>query len=150
MGAISYWQSSAVAPSVGPIPIDRALQLADVKVWHEPGQWMLLLQGFPREWHATRDSAEAAARRWDHMEPSVAYAPDGGWLVFTSDQYAFSSESRQEAEGLVFGLLCGPGLGANRPREWSKGPGRLSVTVSPRGCHGFPKGGWTGEVTVFP
>jgi hypothetical protein len=114
MSSISYWMSEGV---LRPGSLADALELTGLTLEHEDGDWVLLLRGYPREWHTSEESAQASAARWGRMEPSVMHLPGGAWLVMAGDQYLFSSPSRQEAEGFVFGVVVGERTAADRRRR---------------------------------
>jgi hypothetical protein len=113
MGSISDWLTGSVreldgfVDGTGPLTLAEVLAATDLAIERVDERWVLLLQGFPREWQGTQEEAEEAARRWNHMEPTIEHAPGPTWLVFTGDQYEFSSTSKDEAEGFVFGVAVG-------------------------------------------
>ncbi len=100
-----------------PGSLEDALELTGLTLEHEEGDWVLLLRGYPREWHASEESAQASVATWSHMEPSVVHVPGGAWLVMAGDQYVFSSPSRQAAEGFIFGVVAGERTAADRRRR---------------------------------
>jgi hypothetical protein len=111
VGKLSYWISEG--SGLEPGSIDDALRRTGLELWHEEGEWVTVAYGFPREWHKTRDAAEksAWAERIDHV-------PGGTWLVMTGDQYVFSSPSRDEVEGFVFGVLAGSNFAHQGGPDW--------------------------------
>lgn len=93
--------------------IEEALGLTELTIRREDGEWILYLEGFPREWLLTKDEADERAPSWRHMKPVVQHAAGPTWLVFGGDQYLFSGSSREEAEGFVFGVAVGQAIARN-------------------------------------
>ncbi len=113
MGTISYWMLEA--SGMPPGALDEALRRTQLELVHEDGEWVVLVKGFPREWHETREAAERAANRW---KGSVEHVPGGTWLVLTGDQYLFSSPSLPETQGFIFGVIVGNDMAhAGAPRR---------------------------------
>ena len=100
MGTLSYWMSEVSGLPAG--SVDDAVRLTELELRHEEGEWVAVTHGFPREWHPSRDAAQRSP--W---AKTVEHVPGGTWLVMTGDQYVFSSPSREEAEGFIFGVLAG-------------------------------------------
>ena len=98
--------SSSLAQS-GPLSLDVALTGLGLNMERTDGRWVLLLEGFPREWHETEAEATEAAQRWQDMEPTVEHASGPTWLVYGGDQYLFTSTSKEEADGFVQGIAVG-------------------------------------------
>lgn len=106
------------ASGLPPGALDKALRLTNLELWHEDGEWVTVTNGFPREWHSSREAAErsAWAQRIDHV-------PGGTWLVMGGDQYVFSSPSREEVEGFIFGVLAGSHFAhEGTAPDWLGGP----------------------------
>lgn len=100
VGTLSDWMSEA--SGLPPGSVEDALRLTELELWHEDREWVALTRGFPREWHPSREAAEASP--WAQ---TIEHVPGGTWLVMAGDQYVFSSPSREEAEGFLFGVLAG-------------------------------------------
>ena len=113
MGTISYWMTDSVleterfAGRGRPLSIEEALAALGLTIERVDARWVLLLQGLPREWHETEAEADAAAQRWHHMQPTVEHAQGPTWLVYGGDQYVFTSTSKEEVEGFVYGVAVG-------------------------------------------
>jgi hypothetical protein len=113
MGMISHWMTDSVLelePFVAasrPLSLAAALTILGLRIERVDDRWVLFLQGFPREWHATETEAVGAAQRWQQMEPTIELTSGPTWLVYGGDQYLFSSTSREEAEGFVQGIAVG-------------------------------------------
>ena len=94
-----------------PGSLEDALRVTKLELDHEEGEWVVVVAGFPREWHNSREGAENKASEWNGLatarEVSVEHVPGGTWLVMAGDQFVFSSPSRDEAAGFVFGVIVG-------------------------------------------
>ena len=122
MGTISYWMSEP--SSLAPGSVDEALRRSGLELWHEDGEWVVIVSGFPIEWHRTREAAEESVSHWARpwRPASVEHVPGGTWLVMSGDQYYFSSPSREEAEGFVHGVLVGNAFAHIGEPNWLASP----------------------------
>jgi hypothetical protein len=113
MGMISYWMTGSLRhpkPSLErtePLSFEDALEMTELTLHQAVGQWVLSLQGFPREWLQTQKEATERARQWSHMEPTIEHVSGPTWMVFGGDQYVFTAMAREEAENFVFGVAVG-------------------------------------------
>ncbi len=124
MGTISYWMSEA--SRLPPGSVADAIRPSELEIKHEDGEWVVVVRGFPQEWHQTQEAAERSASKWaaGHLcqgDAYVEHVPGGTWLVLTGDQYVFSSSMRAEVEGFVFGVLVGNDMAHNGAPRWLAG-----------------------------
>jgi hypothetical protein len=113
MGMISDWMTGSLRhpePSLErtvPLSLEDALEATDLTLHEAHGQWVLSLNGFPREWLETQEEARRRAQEWSHMEPTIEHVSGPTWMLFAGDQYVFTATSREEAESFVFGVAVG-------------------------------------------
>jgi len=119
------------ASKLPPGSVKEALQRSELELAYEDGEWVVIVSGFPREWHQTREGAVASASRWARHQKSasVEQVPGGTWLVMAGDQYVFSSSSRGEAEGFVFGVLVGNDMAHSGAPNWLADPPQAPSTA---------------------
>ena len=112
MGTISDWITGSIlemeqfAGRNKPLTLDDALAAEELIIEQVDGRWVLLLQGFPRQWHETQEKPKMLrgnGATWNQPCSTLPARP-GGSSAATS---ACSAQLRGGGRGVRYGIAVG-------------------------------------------